>query len=128
MNYKQKIGEFGEKLAKNHLIRHGYKIIDANIKISYQEIDIIAQKGKRLIFIEVKTRTSLAFGSADTAMTAKKIGNLKKAILIYINRNNNFLKKLNQPVDANFIRLDLISIDINKKNKTAKIKHYRDIF
>ena len=118
MGYKQRIGKFGEELAKNFLIKHGYKIIGINIKISYQEVDIVAKKNKTIIFIEVKTRTSLSLGSADMALTDTKMENLKKVLENYI-----YEKKL----DENFIRLDLIAIDINKQKKLAKIKHYKDI-
>lgn len=118
MGYKQRIGKFGEKLAKDFLIKHGYKIIGINIKISYQEVDIVAKKNKTIIFIEVKTRTSLSLGSADMALTDTKMENLKKVLENYI-----YEKKL----DENFIRLDLISIDINRLKKLAKIKHYKDI-
>lgn len=115
----QKIGGFGEMLAKNYLIKHGYKIIETNVKTSYQEIDIIAKKGKFTIFVEVKTRTSFALGSADTALTVKKIKNYKKVINSYMYDNN---------FDKRYFRMDLISIDINKKDNKATIKHYKDIF
>jgi len=118
MNYRQKIGKYGEILAKEYLIRHGYKIIDINVKTGYPETDIIAQRGKIIFFVEVKTRTSLTLGAADESITAKKIKNLKKAMMRYI-----YKEKINE----NYIELNLISIDINRKNKTAKIKHYRNI-
>ena len=119
MNKKQKIGEFGEKIAEEFLLRNNYEIVSKNIKISYQEIDIIAKKNKMFIFVEVKTRTSFKFGNAEDSVGSKKIKNLKKAIGNYI-----YDKKIN----GNFIRLDLISININKIKKTANIKHYKDIF
>lgn len=119
MEYKQRVGKFGEKLAKNYLIRHGYQIIDSNVKTSYQEIDIIAKISKKIIFIEVKTRTSILFGTADESINAKKIQNLKKAINNYVEKND---------LDLENISLDLISIDINKYRKTAKIRHYKDLF
>ena len=46
MNYRQKIGKYGEILAKNYLIKHGYKIIAMNVKIGYPETDIITKKDK----------------------------------------------------------------------------------
>ncbi|MEK7203041.1 MAG: YraN family protein [Patescibacteria group bacterium] len=119
MEHKQLVGKFGETLAKNYLIKRGYSLIDANIKISYLEIDIIAKYQDLLIFVEVKTRTSLTFGEADQAMTCQKTKNFKKAVEAYIISKN---------INSDRIRADLISIDINKDKKTAKIKHYQDIF
>ena len=118
MNYRQRIGQFGEMLAKKYLVKHGYKIIATNVKNSYQEIDIIAQKQLWFVFIEVKTRTSMNLGSADMAMTSQKVSHLKKAISNYIDINK---------IDENYIRLDLISVDIKRFEKVAKIKHYKDI-
>ncbi len=119
MNYRQNVGKFGETLAKNFLIRHGYKIIDCNVKISYQEIDIVANFKEKIVFVEVKTMTSSAFGLAEDNITSKKIKNLKKALNTYLNNNNLGLEN---------IRLDLISIDICKNKKIAKIKHFKDLF
>ncbi|MBU2081199.1 YraN family protein, partial [Patescibacteria group bacterium] len=119
MEHNQAVGRFGETLAKKYLIKHGYSLVEANLKISFQEIDIIAKYQDLLVFVEVKTRTSLVFGEADEAMTYKKTSNFKKAITLYAS---------SQKIDANNIRADLISVDINRDKKTAKIKHYQDIF
>ncbi len=118
MNYKQKVGKFGEELAKNYLNEKGYKIIDANVKVSYQEVDIIAKLGEDLVFIEVKTRTSLTLGQADEAIGGRKLNNLKKAVEYYI-----YEKKY----DPGRVRMDLIAIDIDRRKKIAKIRHYRDV-
>lgn len=119
MNYRQKIGKFGEKLAVDYLIKHGYRIIETNVKISYKEIDVIANFKDKIIFIEVKTRTSKIFGSADDGMSSKKLHHLKKALNMYVDSKN---------LDPENIRLDLLAIDIDKYKKVAKIKHYKDIF
>ncbi len=119
MNYNQKIGKFGERLACDYLIRKGYKILNKNIKLSYQEIDIIAQKNKIIIFIEVKTRTSYKFGAANDTFSSQKMKNLHKAVENYIYKNK---------IPEKFISIDLISIDIDKYRKIANIKHYKNIF
>ncbi len=115
----QTIGKFGEKLARDYLIRHGYQILAGNVKTGYKEIDIIAQKGTKLVFVEVKTRQSETFGSADEAMTWTKLNNFNRAIELYLARKN---------IETDDIGADLISIDIKRYEKTAKIKHYKDIF
>ncbi len=119
MNYNQKVGQFGEKLACNYLIRKGYKVLAKNIKISYQEIDIIAQKNKNIIFIEVKTRTSDKLGKANESFSPQKMKNLHFSIENYIYKNK---------ISEKFISIDLISVDINKYKKIANIKHYKDVF
>lgn len=119
MNRNQIVGQFGERLARDFLIRNGYRIIERNIKTSYKELDIVAFKNNTLVFVEVKTRTNLRYGSADEALFSRKLKNLKRAIGIYL-RNFNRIRFKD-------IRLDLIAIDIEKLKKTAKIKHYKNI-
>lgn len=118
MNHNQAIGKFGETLAKNYLIKHGYRIIDLNIKLSYQELDIIAQKHGQTIFVEVKTRVSQTYGLAEEAMAFTKLERFRRGIEMFIDDKN---------LSAEDIRADLITVDIDRLKKTAKIKHYKDI-
>ncbi len=118
--YNQNVGRFGEKLARDYLIKHGYGIIGANVKTSYKEIDIVAIKDNVLVFVEVKIRTSEKFGRAEESIFGNKTNNLKKAIGIYLRGN----KKIHKYSD---IRLDLVAVNIEKDKKIANIKHYTDI-
>jgi putative endonuclease len=118
MSHNQNIGIFGETLAKNYLIRHGYTIIDANVKLSYQEIDIVAKKNGQIIFIEVKTRLSQFYGPAENAFQFTKMERFRRGIEMYLGGKN---------LPAEEIRADLITIDIDRIKKTAKIKHFKDI-
>jgi putative endonuclease len=117
-SYNQRVGSFGEDLARKHLINKGYRLIGANIKTGNQELDIIAIKDGILVFIEVKTRASSIYGEADEAIFRKKTRSLKQAINKYLSGSEIFYQD---------VRLDFISIDLNRAQKTAKIKHYKDI-
>jgi putative endonuclease len=117
-NYKKTIGGFGENLAKNFLIRRGYKIIANNVKIGHCELDLVASCKKELIFVEVKTLSSEKIGPANEALKSRQIKNLKKAMSIYC---------WQQRHDPEKARFDFISIDLNRAAKTAKIKHYQNI-
>ncbi|MCK4553731.1 YraN family protein [Candidatus Parcubacteria bacterium] len=120
MNYRQKVGQFGEEIAKKYLVKHGYKIIASNIQTSHKEIDIIAKFKDLLVFIEVKTRTSNKYGEADEGMSSRKIKNFKYAIKRYLCDSNN-------KIYYKDIRADLIAVDVDRNKKIAKIKHYKDI-
>lgn len=119
MGYQGEAGSYGEEIARNFLIRKGYRVIRSNLKLSYKEIDIIAQKGDVLVFIEVKTRLGLSLGKAADALGSLKISRFKKAVGHYLSqfKGESFRK----------IRLDFIAIDIDKIKKIAKIKHFTDI-
>ena len=56
--YKKEIGAWGESIAADWLAERGYQIIARNVRTPYGEIDIIAQQGDMIIFVEVKTLTS----------------------------------------------------------------------
>ena len=118
MSHNQAIGKFGETLAKNYLIRHGYKIVDLNVKLSYQELDIVARKQGLTIFIEVKTRISQIYGPAEGAFAFTKSERFRRGIEMFIK---------NYKISADDIRADLITVDIDRAKKTARIKHFKDI-
>ena len=67
-----KLGARGEALACTLLEEKGYKIIERNFKTPIGEIDIVAREGQTLVFVEVKTRESTAFGSAKWAVDRKE--------------------------------------------------------
>ena len=116
---RKAIGAYGEDLACKFLQKRGYKIIDRNVKFSYLEIDIVSRKKKTTSFIEVKTRTVSSLGAADQALRSAQIKKLKRAMVAYSIQNG---------IKLNTIQLDFVSVDIDREKKTARIKHYPDIF
>jgi putative endonuclease len=118
-DYRNKVGRFGEAAAKSYLEKNGYRILGGNIKLSYQELDIIAQKGDLLVFVEVKTRTSSIYGSADEAMSRDKIRMIKKAAARFLT--------IRKDVAYRRLRFDFIAIDIKRSEGKLKLKHYKDI-
>ena len=78
------LGEFGEYLAENYLIRKGYSILERNFRCRMGEIDIIAMDGDVIVFTEVKTRRNCKFGLPCEAVTSEKIRHLKRAAAYYV--------------------------------------------
>jgi putative endonuclease len=66
------LGEQGEDVACRELQRRGYAILARRFRTRYGEIDIVAREGPTLVFVEVKTRSSPAFGSPAEAVTPRK--------------------------------------------------------
>lgn len=82
--YKKLLGKVGEETAVSFLKKQGFKITERNYKNAFGEIDIIAKDGEYTVFIEVKTRTGDAFGSAGEAVDLRKrqkYGRIAKAYL-----------------------------------------------
>lgn len=68
----RKIGTDGENLAAQYLKKHGYKILERNFTCHFGEIDIIAQKNGMIVFVEVKSRATDAFGQPIEAVNYYK--------------------------------------------------------
>jgi len=118
MNYKQKVGFFGEQIAIDFLVRNSYLIIDKNVKLSYQEIDIVAKIKERLVFVEVKTRRSEQFGSPFEAVHARKQQRMAKAALAYIGSNGQHDR---------LARFDVVAVRL-KRDAPPQIEHIRNAF
>lgn len=113
---KRRFGTIGEKIAEEYLKRKKYKIICKNFYTKKGEIDIIAQKGKEFVFVEVKTRSNYEYGSPSMAITANKIRHMKIAAGVFLSLNR--FSKYN-------IRFDVIEIII--KDGKCEINHIKQI-
>jgi len=109
-------GPQGEELAARLLRKNGYRILERNFRTGIGEIDIIAMEKGTLVFIEVKTRTSDAFGTPFEAVTRRKRDKIKKTALLY-------LKNLRREVP---VRFDVVSIMLS--GSTEKMEIMRDAF
>ena len=85
---KKELGARGEEIAVRYLKRRGYRILERNYRIRLGEIDIIAKQGGDLVFIEVKTRSDILFGSPLESVTPAKQKLLSKVALEYVNKHD----------------------------------------
>lgn len=115
----KEIGSRGEAIAKEYLEKTGHRIIAANHRVRRLEIDLIAEHGRQLIFLEVKTRFKSESDKDDIPLSGRQIKNLKRAIVDYC---------LKERIRSDRIRLDLITIFVNRATDMASLRHYRDIF
>ena len=69
---RQQLGLSGESLAVEELERRGYAILARRYRTAYGEIDIVAEDGQALVFVEVKARATAEFGTAAEAVTRRK--------------------------------------------------------
>ena len=81
---RKKLGTHGEDLAVEFLKRRGYRILHRNFKLKFGEIDIVAQEGDTVCFIEVKTKTTDQMGTPFEAITSFKQRKLSKLALAYL--------------------------------------------
>ena len=85
---KQKLGKFGEDMAVSILEKMGYRILERNFRTKLGEVDIIAEENKDLVFIEVKNRRNLSFGSPQSSVNLRKQMRLVRLALVYVKMKN----------------------------------------
>ena len=119
LNDRQRLGQKGETLAARFLKKLGYHIIVRNYRCRTGEIDIIARDGTTLVFIEVKTRASLTFGTPAMAITVKKQRQISRAAENYLAQNHLF---------DDSARFDVISVFLPVGCKKNQIDHIKNAF
>ena len=106
-------GILGEKLAKDFLKKRGYRILETNYSCPEGEIDIIAKHKDSLVFIEVRTKKSLEFGSPEESITRTKKERLKTVAARYWQTHNNL---------PQLWRIDVVAVGLDQKGKLSRIE------
>ncbi len=81
---RRRFGDWGEEYARRFLERKGYSILESNYRGQYGEIDLVAREGECLVFVEVKSRRTGAFGRPEESVTGAKQQKLVQAAMEYI--------------------------------------------
>jgi putative endonuclease len=115
--YTQILGKWGEHLAVEHLAGLGYQIIAVNHRTPFGEIDIIAQDGNELVFVEVKTRSSNAMGNPEGSVTIKKQQHILESA-------QHYLTSLESQIDD--WRVDVVAITGRPGNPKIDIQVFQN--
>ena len=121
MSEKEKsLGVWGEEQAARYLRRHGWRIAARNFSVRQGEVDLIAEKGGVLAFVEVKLRRDDAFAEAREFVTAAKQRRIRTAASLFLASNETDA----QP------RFDVIEVYAPAGEKTIfpKIVHIENAF
>jgi len=110
---RQGVGKLGEKLAKEFLKKRGYRIRETNFRCREGEIDIIAQQKDYLVFIEVRTKSNLDFGTPEESITRNKKEKLIASALTYIQAH---------PKLPSLWRIDVVAVEVDQKGKAKRIE------
>ena len=86
----RKEGVSGEELAIEYLKKQGLKVVEQNVRMTVGEIDVVCYDGDVLVFVEVKTRSTLAFGDPLEAIDRRKVQKYRKMAEEYIIRRRLF--------------------------------------
>ncbi len=108
-------GAWGEQLAAAHMVSLGYAIVATQWRSGHYEVDLIAQKGGRMVFVEVKTRYKPYTDPVDSVDQAKRKRIIRSADV--------YLRQYDVPFEYQF---DIITIVGDEA--AYELKHYPDAF
>ncbi|MGH1564918.1 YraN family protein [Mumia sp. DW29H23] len=101
--YEQRraVGVHGENVAADYLRAQGMQVLDRNWRCRWGEIDIVAQDADALVFCEVKTRRTTAYGTPSEAVTPQKAARLRRLAGLYLAEHR---------PHAGLVRIDVVAV------------------
>lgn len=113
---KDALGKRGEEYAARYLEERGYRLLERNWRCAHGEIDLIARQGGETVFVEVKTRSSAAFGHPFEAITPSKLARLRRLAAVWCAQTDSPIRR---------IRIDAIAIIGSSGD--AVVEHLRGV-
>lgn len=110
-------GRNGEDIACSFLLQNGYTVVERNYRVKGGEIDVIAIKNDELVFVEVKTRSSLQYGYPEESVSRQKKIRVTRAARQYLGK---------YPV-LPLYRFDIIAIHIVSAQSVPCVSHFENI-
>lgn len=117
-SHGQKPGPRGESMAADFLQKQGYTIVAKNYRQRMGEIDIVAEEGDCLVFVEVKTRKNDQYGNPFEAVDIRKQRKLSRLALGYISRHGG--------EDRN-ARFDVVAVYLDR-DSGSRVEHLKNAF
>jgi len=121
---RRRLGDLGERLARDHLRRAGYDVVDTNFRSRQGELDIVAADATTLVFCEVKTRVT--GGSAGPASPLEAIGPEKQRRLRRLAAE--WLTRSGRVRGAPDLRFDAIGVVVNPRGELLSLDHIENAF
>lgn len=118
MAAKDELGRRGETLAAEHLTAIGFRLIERNWRCAQGEVDLVLEEGDELVFVEVKTRSSLAFGHPLEAITAQKLARLRRLSAAWCDSHEGWYPR---------VRIDAVAV-LSPPDGATRIDHVRGVF
>lgn len=114
--YNRQTGRLAEDFAARVLKDKGYLILERNFHNRFGEIDIIAKEGDVLVFVEVKAKKGMDFGTPEEMITAYKLQKIRRMAEVYMSG-----KSLS-------CRIDVVAIVLSSDDKLLRLNHYENVY
>lgn len=117
---RQGLGQTGERLAAEQLVRSGYCIRERNFRCRYGEIDLIAEHQLDLVFVEVKTRRGTAHGLPEEAVDRRKQKKILQVASYYLS--------IHEASSELSWRVDVVAVQLSPVGVLEEIRIYQHAF
>lgn len=111
------LGAFGERYARAHIEKAGYRIVDVNARLPSGEIDIVAEEGGVLALVEVRTKRGDRFGNPEESITEAKAEKL-------IDLGHEYVEV--HPEWADRWRIDVVAVEVDRRGRVSRIEVHRN--
>ena len=108
-------GRIGEGIAEGFLVKKGLELVLRNFSTRFGEIDLIMRDKDILVFVEVKTKKGLAFGTPEEMFTQNKLTRVKRMATVYLK---------GKEVKC---RIDMVAVVLDEFNEPVSVKHYANV-
>ncbi len=110
---RQAVGVHGENVAAEYVQRQGMEVVARNWRCRWGEIDLVARDAETMVFCEVKTRRSTAYGTPLEAVTPQKAARLRRLAGLFLAEHD---------VSAVMVRIDVIGVLVPSRG-AAQVTH-----
>jgi putative endonuclease len=116
-SHRAALGAYGERLAAAHLLQQGMVVLDRNWRCDSGEIDLVLRDGAVLVVCEVKTRSSVACGTPQEAVTPAKLARLRRLAAAWVAAHD---------VQPREVRIDMVAV-LRPRRGRSQVDHVRGL-
>src|SRR5687768_2407102 len=121
IDLRQHLGRVGERLAREHLERLGYRVVASNYRTRFGELDLIVCDETSLVFVEVKTRRAGALQSALQAVPANKRKRVRAMAAAWL------VEATDRPRSRE-LRFDVVAVTVDADTRLVQLDHLEGAF
>lgn len=114
---RQQLGDFGERMAAQRLEATGMRVVATKVRLKRGEIDLVAEHGDDMVFVEVRTRRANS-GAAAESLTPVKLRRMWQCAMDYCEA---------EAIDPARARIDVVTLDLDRGGRIAAFEHFRGI-
>ncbi|MGI6648181.1 MAG: YraN family protein [Bacillota bacterium] len=116
---RKQTGQLGEEIALAYLLDQGYRLLTRNYQCSLGEVDLIVAQQDTLVFVEVRTRHGVRYGSPEESVSRTKQDRVRRVAQYYLK---------GYPNKDVPIRFDVVGIALGLQNEVVKLNHIQGAF